>query len=216
MDFAIARRNMVENQVRPNHVTDTRVLDTLAEVPREAFLPKERQGVAYVDEDVPLGNGRYLMEPMILARLVQAAEIKSSDVALVVGCASGYAAAVVAKLAVTVVALESDRTLVRTATETLARLGVDTAAVVEGPLAEGYARQAPYDVILIDGGVEELPRIMLEQLAEGGRLIAVTGPAGRGRGVRMLRTGSSFTRVELFDAGVPILADFAARPKFVF
>ena len=216
MDFVIARRNMVENQVRPNRVTDDRVLDAMAEIPREAFVPKARQGVAYVDDDVPLGSGRHLMEPMVLARLVQAAEIRANDVALVIGCATGYAATVVAKLAVTVVAVESDPALVAGATETLTRLGVDSVAVVEGPLAAGYAKQSPYDAILIDGAVDEIPRSIREQLAEGGRLVAVVGSEGRGRAIRILRIGASFTQVELFDAAVPLLPGFATRRRFVF
>ncbi len=216
MDYAAARRNMVENQVRPNRVTDPRVVSAIAEIPREAFVPKHLADIAYVDEALALGQGRYLMEPMVLARLLQAAEVDSSDVVLDIGCATGYAAAVLARLASIVVALESDPALAAAATETLSGLGIDTVTVVEGALERGYPKQAPYDVIFIDGSVSEFPPAIAEQLAEGGRMVAVIHGEPMGRGVLVTRHGGILSRREVFDAGTPLLPGFAAEAAFVF
>src|SRR5687768_14489225 len=138
MDYALARRNMVESQLRTNEVRDPELLRALAETPRELFLPAERRSVAYIDDDLWLSADRFLLEPMVLARLLQAAEIRRSDAALDVGCATGYSTAILAQLAGSVVALESDLDLARRAEETLARLAIDNATLVRAPLAGGY------------------------------------------------------------------------------
>src|SRR6185295_6883230 len=170
MDYAAARRNMVESQLRPNKVTDPALLDALAAVPRESFVPASLRGVAYVDEDIPLGRGRFLMEPMILGRLLELAAVRPSDVALVVGAGVGYSAAVLARVASRVVALEADRELAQQTAPALRTLGAATVAVVEGALADGAPQLAPFDVVLFDGAVDHVPPAILEQLAEGGRL----------------------------------------------
>lgn len=216
-DFAAIRHNMVESQIRTNKVTDARVLAALEAVPRELFVPKRLQGVAYVDEDLAIAPGRYLMEPMVLARLLQAAEIESDDVVLDIGCATGYAAAVLARLAATVVAVESDPTLAEDATARLAELDVDNVAVVEGPLEQGYATQGPYDAIVLEGGVDAVPETITGQLAEGGRLVAVvTGGSRVGKATLMLRVHGALSRRVLFDAATPLLPGFRIEPGFVF
>ncbi len=217
MDFSIARQSMVKSQIRPNQVNDPEVLAAMAELPREAFLPKALQGVAYVDEDLPLGNGRYMMEPCVLARLVQAATVKASDVALVIGCTTGYSAAVLSRLASAVVAVESDAKLLQAATNTLAELGIDTVAVMQGDLKEGCPKQAPFDVILCDGAVCEIPDAFFEQMADGGRLVAaVRKNQVVGRAVLVVRKGDVFARRELVDATIPWLPGFEPAPGFVF
>ncbi len=216
MDFAAARHNMVENQIRPNRVTDPRVLSAMAELPREAFVPKALQSIAYVDEDIAIGEGRYLMEPMVLALLLQAADVRSTDVVLDIGCGTGYAAAVLARMASTVVTLESDAGLAVRATETLAELEIDTVAVVEGRLEKGYPKQAPYDVIFFGGAVSEVPPVITEQLADGGRLAAVIAGDGPGKGTLFTRYGGAVSRREMFDAGTPFLPGFAPSPTFTF
>lgn len=219
MDYAAARHNMVDNQIRTNRVIDTAVLDAMLLVPRELFVPKQMRGIAYVDEDLELGNGRYLTEPLVLARLLQLAEVRPSDVALVVGCGTGYAAAVLARMASTVVALESDPDLATRAGGLLSELGADNVAVVTGPLKDGYAGQGPYDVILIDGGVQEIPPGLCNQLTEGGRLVAIVmgeNRLGMGRGTLVTRIGATFARREAFDAGTPLLPGFARDHGFVF
>lgn len=217
MDFDAARRHMVDSQLITNRVTDPRLVQVMETLPREKFLPEERRELAYVDEDVPLGDGRHLTEPMVIARMIQALEPSEGGVALVVGCGTGYATAVLGKLVSTVVALESDHGLAAKAQATLADLGIDNAAVVEGPLKEGYAKQAPYDMILIDGGVPEVPKAILAQLAEGGRLATVEKPDGRvGRLVRYLCYNGAVSKLDVFDASVPALPGFEREQSFVF
>ena len=216
-DFAAARHNMVEGQIRTNKVTDPALLDALASLPREQFLPAERRSAAYVDEDLRLAGDRYIMEPMVLARLLQAAEPTRTDVALDVGCGTGYATALLARLTATAIGLESDAALARTATEMLARLAVGNAIVVEGKLADGCAKHGPYDVILVNGAVAEFPPALVEQLAEGGRLVGVRRPgSGPGAAVLMLKRHGAVAGRTLFEAANPYLAGFAPKPRFVF
>lgn len=216
MDFAAARRNMIDSQLRPNKVTDQAVLDALAGVPRELFVPEALRGVAYVDEDIPLGNCRFLMEPMILARLLQMAAIRSSDSVLVVGAGIGYSAAVAGRLAQRVVAVEADHALAARAAALLKALGVANAAVVEGHPADGAPRWAPFEVILFDGSVGVVPPAIADQLAEGGRLVAVVTEAAVGRALLMTRAAGVLSRRVAFDAAVPPLPGFEAAPAFVF
>jgi len=216
MDFDAARLNMVNGQLLTNRVTDERLVSVIGELPREAFLPEGRQALAYCDEDVAIGDGRYLMEPMVLAQLIQEARPAESDVALVIGCASGYAAAVLGRLVSTVVALESDAKLAQRASDNLASLGIDNVAVVEGALEAGYAKQGPYDVIFIDGGVAKVPDSVCDQLAEGGRLVAVERSGAIGRGVIVGCFQGHVTRRECFDAAVPVLPGFEAPAEFAF
>lgn len=212
-----ARLNMVEGQLKPNKVASPAILDAMGAVPREAFVPKAMRGIAYVDEDIAIGNGRYLMEPMVLGRLIETAQIEPDDIVLVIGCGTGYSAAVLARLANTVVAIEGDSDLAQQAGETLAHLGVDNAVVIEAPLTAGYAEQAPYQAILIEGAVAEVPRQILSQLGDGGRLTAVVSPDGRlGRATLFQRIGPTVSHREVFDASVPLLPSFEPVPEFQF
>lgn len=216
-DFAAARLNMVESQIRTNKVTDPRIVAAFEAVAREAFVGEDKRGIAYIDEDLEVISGRYLMEPMVLARLLQAAAPQADDMALDVGCATGYSTAVLARLVQTVVGLESDRSLMDMANRTLNALDVDNAVVVEGTLAAGYQKQAPYDVIVFQGAVSEVPVGIKRQLADGGRLAAVViDTTGLGRGMLIQRTGDSFSGRTLFDASTPVLPGLARQPGFVF
>ena len=212
--FEIARKMMVDCQIRPSKVTDQNVLDAFLTVPREAFVSKHQQAVAYIDEDLPLSNGRNLMEPMVLARLVQALEIRAGDNVLIVGAASGYGSAIIAHLAGSVIAVETRAQHV----ETLVAHGIDNAAVVKSRLVDGYADEGPYDQILVEGGVETMPNSLLQQLAPKGRLAAVYRPHDAPIGVASLwtRSGNGFTRKALFDACVPNLDEFNKKPEFTF
>ncbi|HCX67722.1 protein-L-isoaspartate O-methyltransferase [Parvibaculum sp.] len=218
-DFAAARHNMVESQVRVNSVTDERVIDALAAVPRERFVPTARQGIAYMDEDVKIADGtppRFLMEPRVFAKLVQLAEIGADDLVLDVGCGSGYSTAVLSRVAGTVVALECDEALAAQAGATLSDLSVDNAVVVTGALPEGYAKQAPYDVIFINGMVSSVPESLQKQLREDGRLVCVLGDGVSGRARLYVRSGDSFSGRDAFDANVRFLPGFEPVESFVF
>lgn len=216
MDFAAARHNMVESQIRPNRVTNAKLIEAIAKLPREAFAPKQLRGIAYVDEAVPLGEGRFLMEPMILARLIQAAAPAPGDLALVIGCGTGYDAAVLSHLVGAVVALESDPGLAQQATQTLSGLGIDTVAVVTDSLDKGCPDQAPFDVIMFDGAVPEIPETITSQLAEGGRLVAVIAGSRIGKAMLMTRRRGVLSSREMFDAGTPMLPGFERKSAFVF
>ncbi len=217
VDFAAARWNMVESQLRTNKVTDLRVLDAFENVPRELFVPEPLRGIAYIDEDVALGGGRFVMEPRVLARLLQAAQPGPEDMALDLGCGSGYATAILSRLVATVVALEDDAALAEAANGTLDALEIDNAVVVEGRLAAGYPKLAPYNVILLGGAVAEIPTAIADQLAEDGRLVTVVsaGP-GLGRATLMRRDGGVISSRVLYDASLPVLPGFEAEPGFVF
>lgn len=217
MDYAAARLNMVENQIRTNNVIDPAVTRALAEIPREIFVPKPMRGFAYVDDDLDVGGGRFIIEPLILARLVSGAGIKPDDVVLNIGDATGYATAVLSRLAQTVVTLECDGEWAGRAGQTLNDLGVDNAAVVQGALELGFGAQAPYDVIVFSGAVTEIPQAICRQLTDGGRLVAVVEAVpGVGKGTLVVRVGDTFGRRILFDAATPLLPGFVPKPKFVF
>jgi len=216
-DYAAARRNMVDSQLRTNRVTDEALLAAMGEIPRERFVPPALAGVAYVDEDLALGGGRYLMEPMVLARMIQAAEIQPSDAVLDVGCATGYSSAVASRLAAMVIGLESDSRLAKAATDNLAALRIDNAVIVSGDMRAGHPRQAPYDVILLQGAISEIPAQIAAQLAEEGRLVAVLAPPGAtGRATLSLKTGGIVSHRDLFDAATPPLPGFELAPGFSF
>lgn len=216
-DFTAARLNMVEGQIRPNKVTDPRLIEAFLAVPREVFVPKDRRGIAYVDEDLAVAPGRFLMEPMVLARLLQEARIGDQDVVLNIGCATGYSAAVIGRMAATVVALEADAGLAAEATRALQETTADNAIVMQGPLAAGWAAQAPYDVIILDGAVPEVPAALLEQLSDGGRLVGViTGTGNMGQARLYKKIGGIVSSRTLFDAAIRPLPGFALKPAFEF
>ena len=216
--FETARKMMVDCQIRPSKVTSQSVLDAFSTVPREAFVGKAQRAIAYVDEDLPLPGGRCLMEAMVLARLVQALDLKPDDNVLVVGAASGYGTAIIAHLAGSVIAVETRAQLVEKAQETLVAHGIDNAAVIKSRLVDGYADEGPYDRILIEGGIEMVPQSLLEQLAPSGKLAAIYRPHNAPMGVASLwtRSGADFARKPLFDACVPNLDEFNTKPEFVF
>lgn len=215
-DYAAARLHMVQSQILPNNASDPRVAEALQRVPRELFVPARLNTVAYLDEDIEVAPGRYLMEPLVYARLLQAAAVETADVVLDVGCTSGYSAAVLADLAASVVALESDAELAARASQTLADLGADNALVVEGDLAAGIADQGPYDVIILNGAVTAVPEALTGQLAEGGRLAAVVEVNGVGR-IRLLRRqNGNVSGHDICDAQVPALPGFAPKAGFSF
>ncbi len=217
VDYAAARRNMVACQIRTNRVTDERLIDAMAEIPRERFVPRARHGVAYVDEDIEIAPGRYIMEPMVLARLVQEAHITADDVALDVGCGTGYASAVMARLAGTVISLENDGSLAEQAGVVLSHVGADNAIVVTGPHDAGYARQAPYDVILVGGAIDHLPEALADQLAEAGRIVGILcKPGAVGQATLWARHRGALSSRRLFEASIPPLPGIAQPETFVF
>jgi protein-L-isoaspartate(D-aspartate) O-methyltransferase len=216
-EFGATRTHMIESQLRPGKVIDARVLGAFAGIRRELFVPEHLRAVAYVDEDLPLGRGRYLMEPMVAARLLQAAAIERTDTVLIIGAGTGCEAALAAALARSVVALEEEPELARHAREALVEHSIASVSVVEGPVSQGYRPRAPYDAMLFCGAVAEVPSEIDSQLAEGGRLLAVVKSTnGIGRAILRTRTGGVMAQRVLFDAATPFLPGFLPKPAFVF
>lgn len=216
--FTKARKTMVESQLRPNRVIDERVIAAFSSVEREAFVPKSLREIAYIDEDIKLAGGRCVMEPMVLARLVQALNMEQRDTLLVVGCGTGYAAAICSMLVNSVIAVESRTNLVSRAEQILADMEIGNVAVVKNRLADGFPAEAPFDAILVEGAIETEPTKLLQQLAPGGVLAAVWRPAGTLSGEASIWQASRdrFVRTPLFTAQIPGFDEFREKPKFVF
>lgn len=213
-DPAEARRRMVENQLKPNRITDRRLLAAMATVPRELFVPPTLRSVAYVDEDLPLGDGRFLIEPLALAKLVQAARIGPEDVVLVIGDATGYAGAVVARLAATVIVLVAEAQEARALDQLVPQVGADNLVVQVGDPRSGLPSQAPFDVILVVGAVRRVPPPLLDQLGAGGRLVTVLADGRPGEVTVFERTAHGIGRRAVDDAMVPELVELRPPPVF--
>jgi len=221
--YQVQRANMVDSQLRTNDVTDHRILRAMMDIPREKFVPDDKQGLAYMDQDILVdrdadGVERYMMSPMTIAKLAQLAGIGNKDMVLIVGCASGYIAALMASLADSVICLECDDGMGESAANRLEELGCDNAATVSGRLQDGYSKEGPYDVIFINGSVEVIPQSLFDQLKDGGRLVAVQlTSAGVGKAHLFRKIGDDIgeNRVS-FDASAPPLPGFARERSFVF
>ena len=228
--FTIARQKMVDGQVRPSDVTDSRIIDAMLAVPREAFVPPGQQAMAYLDIDLDVSAGlsetglsetrlsekRYLIKPVVTAKMLQAAEIRDTDNVLVVGCATGYSAAIVAKLAAQVTATEGDASLATKAKDVLARLGFVNVTVRAAAAAEGDAANAPYDVIVLNGATEDTPVGLYRQLKDGGRLVCVFAMMQPPRAMVVTHSHGDFGTRALFDAAVPVLPGLGRLPAFIF
>jgi protein-L-isoaspartate(D-aspartate) O-methyltransferase len=218
--FSTARQNMVDSQVRCSDVTDIRIIDAMLAVPREAFVPAGQRALAYLDLDLDVSDGapvkRFLIKPAVMAKMLQAAEIGETDSVLVVGCASGYAAAVVARLAARVVATEGDSSLAAAARETLGQAEASHVTVQAAEPADGDSAGAPYDVIILNGATEIVPEPLYRQLREGGRLVGVFAMIKPPRATIVTHSHGDFGSRPLFDAVAPILPGLERRPAFVF
>jgi len=222
--ISAARQKMVDGQVRPSDVTDVRIIDAMLAVPREAFVPENKRALAYLDLDLDVSEGgqgqgqakRFLIKPVVLAKMLQAAEIKQTDRVLVVGCATGYAAAVVAQFVGQVTATESDAALAAKATAVLAQNGCGNVAVRTAVAADGNPADAPYDVILLNGATETVPERLYGQLRDGGRLVGVFAMSQPQRATLVTRSHGDFGYRALFDAAAPVLPGMERLPAFVF
>lgn len=218
--FSTARQNMVDCQVRPSDVTDVPIIDAMLDVPREAFVPQNQRALAYLDLDLDVSDGasvkRFLIKPAVLARMLQAAEIKATDTVLVVGSATGYAAAVVAKIAGQVTATESDSSLAAKAGTALAGLGLGAVTVRVAAAADGDQAAAPYDVIVLNGATEIIPEGLFRQLKSGGRLVGVFATTLPPRATIVTHSHDDFGHRALFDAVAPVLPGLERVPAFVF
>jgi protein-L-isoaspartate(D-aspartate) O-methyltransferase len=219
VDFAQARRMMVDSQLRTFDVNDIPLLDVMGSIPRERFVLPGREDLAYIDQDVPVNQGperRFMLSAMIQGRLIQALEIRPGTRALDVACGLGYSSAILSELGAAVVSVESDEALVAGARERLAAVGIAGVQVVCGSLDQGYPDAAPYDAILVNGSLDQRPETLLAQLDDGGRLVCVQGRGRSAKATLYVRAGDSFGARSLFDAVAPTLSAFKADAGFVF
>jgi protein-L-isoaspartate(D-aspartate) O-methyltransferase len=218
--FSTARQKMVDGQVRTSDVTDARIIDAMFAVPRESFVPTNQQALAYLDLDLDVSDSgsarRFLIKPAVTAKLLQAAEIVDTDNVLVVGCATGYVAALVARLAAHVTATEGDSALAERAKRILGLLGVGNVVVKAAAAADGDPANAPYDVIVLNGATEVAPTGIYQQLKEGGRLVGVFALSRQARATIVTHSHQDFGDRALFDAAAPVLPGLERVPAFVF
>jgi protein-L-isoaspartate(D-aspartate) O-methyltransferase len=208
-----ARLHMIDSQIRPSDVTDPRILAAFAAVARERFVPRAALALAYADVPVEVAPGRFMLEPRCFAKLLQLAQITADDRILDVGCATGYSAAVLARLGGKVIALEQDADLLRIASDGLSTTDV---TLVQGGLIEGARAEGPFDVIVVEGAIEQSPDTLLAQLAEGGRLVAVMNDGPQGKATIFLKEHGRIGRRAVFDAAAPVLAGFKKAMGFIF
>ena len=223
--YEAQRHAMVESQIRPNEVTDTALLGALRTIPRERFVPAAFKSFAYMDEGIEVfpaseaAPARFLLAPMVQARLIQLAEIEPQDKVLDVGCTTGYSTAVLAEIAASVVGLEPEPELAKAARANLGGLKLTDAEIVSTDLKDGWAAQAPYDVIVLEGSVPEVPASLLSQLKEGGRLVAVVTRAPnmrQGKAYLFTRVDGEASGIVHFDAGASPLPGLVPEPVFTF
>ncbi len=219
-DFSTARQKMVDGQVRPSDVTDSRIIDAMLAIPREAFVPEAQRSLAYLDLDIDVSAGgpakRFLLRPAVTAKLLQAADIKETDDVLVAGCASGYVAALAARLARRVTATECDSALAATAKAALDTLSLGNVTVKTAAVTEGDSANAPFDVIFLNGATEIVPEGLYRQLREGGRLVGIFALAGPQRATIVTASHGDFGHRALFDAAIPVLPGLKRPAAFVF
>ena len=217
MDFTKMRQIMVDSQIRPNDVTEPEIVSAFLRVPREAFVPKPEQSIAYAEYEIETSEGRALWTPRDFGKMISELEPEPSDIALVIGAGAGYETALLARLVETVIALEDDEALVDEMTTRFGSLGIDRAVAVQGDLKKGLPDQGPFDIILVCGMIEEAPEVWFNQLSEGGRL-GVPVPVGRdlGRGRVYTKSGDIVSYRDAFDACPPRLPGFRKKPSFSF
>ena len=214
-DFTSARQHMVDSQIRTSDVTDIDVLRAFRAIPRERFVPKSKQALAYSDSHIATDDDRTLISPRDFSKLVMAAEITPSDVVLDVACGRGYSSAILAHLADTVVGLEDTEERVNRATSELTNADINNAAVVQGSLIAGAPEHGPFNVIVINGAVNAVPEALLKQLAHQGRLVTIVKDGAVGRATVYTRSGDAVGERVIFDSNVPLLKEFTRAPEFV-
>ena len=213
-DFAARRRMMVDTQIRPSDVTKFPIIEAMLNVPREVFVPDARREAAYCGDNIEIARSRVLLEPRTLAKMLDALDVQANELVLDVGCGYGYSSAVVARMAQAVIALEEDESIAAETQSLLSDVGADNAILHSGPLAEGAAEHGPYDVILVQGGVAELPQALEEQLKDGGRIACLFMDGALGAVRIGYKSGGSLSWRFEFNAGAPVLPGFGKQPVF--
>ncbi len=218
-DFSQARTNMVDGQIHTAGVVDPRILQAFETIPRELFVPEKSQSIAYTDEDIEIGQGRFLLEPITHAKMIQAVQPKKSDIVLDIGIGAGYSSAILSPMVTTIIALETNKRQIDKASRLWNKIGACNIALIEGKLENGVPDQAPYSLIVINGAVSEVPETVLNQMETNGRLITIVKKPGQpiGRATLFMKSKSgTISSKPLFDAAVPFLKGFEPKPQFEF
>lgn len=213
-DFAARRTTMVDTQIRPSDVTKFPIIDAMLKTRREAFVPAEKAEAAYIDDIIDLGEGRFVLDPRTFARMLDALDIQVTDMVLDLGCGLGYSAAVLSHMAEAVIAVEMDASLVSEAEAALAQEGILNVAVFEGQLVDGAPKQAPFDVIILEGSVQHVPETITDQLADGGRIAAIWDDVGQGQIRVGYKIDGRITWRFVANAGAPILPGLEKHNAF--
>ena len=218
MNYELARKNMVENQIRANKVTDTKIIDAFSNVEREIFVPESYREISYNDEDIRLTRNRFMMKPMILARLFQSLSLKGNESILHIGSNSGYASAILSQLCHAVISIESDKKLYEKSINIFSEIGFDNVVPLHGPMEVGVPKESPFDVIFIEGALEEKPKALFDQLNNNGKLVVVLKPSNVniGKANLFFKLNNEIGNIILFDAQVTKLSIFKSKPKFNF
>ncbi len=218
INFSKLRKQMIDTQIRPNKVIDEEIIRAFNKVPKELFVSKALQEIAYIDEDVQLSSGRHIMEAMVMSRLIQSLKLKKSDNVLIIGAATGYSAAIFSHLVTSVIAIETRANLVEKAQQNVVDLEIGNVAVIKNRLQDGFEAEAPYDIIFIDGAIQNLPQNLSKQLVDQGKLGSIFRSADTNVGEASIwfPSNGGFIRKSLFSAQVPVLEEFKSKSKFVF
>ena len=216
MDYTAAREAMVDCQIRPNDVTKYPIIAAFLSVPREHYVPREKAAIAYVGSNLPLGSNRVLLEPRTMAKMLDALDLTQDDLVLDIASASGYSSAIIAQMAQAVVGLESDAQLIEQSSQTIIDQEIYNAIIIKGAVENGAQKHGPYDAMIVQGGIEQFPDTLHQQLKDGGRVVAIfqNGPLGQCR--IGIKSNGQITWRNLFDASAPLLPEFAKKPEFCF
>lgn len=214
IDFNQARNNMVEGQIRPNRITQAALIEAMRTLPREIFVPEDQKPFAYIDQNIPVGDGRVLLSPLTLATLLQAADIREDDSALVIACGTGYLSSIVGKLAGSVIAIDDNPNLTEIAEKNIKDAEILNVSFHNGPLRNGYPKHGPYSLIIIEGAIQMLPEKIAEQLEENGRIITILNENNRSNLVLYRKIGGTISNMPIYSMQAPLISDFTKRQEF--
>ena len=218
MDFELARKKMVENQIRANKVTDISIIDAFNYVRREKFVPDSLKAISYIDEDIQLSRNRFMMKPMILARLFQSLSLQGNENILHIGSNTGYSSAILSRICSSVICIESDKKLFETSVNVFSEMGFDNVIPLHGLMEHGVIKEAPFDIIFIEGSIEIEPKTLFGQLNDNGKLIVIIRPENMkiGKAKLFFKKNNEIGIENLFDAQVSKLSIFKSNSKFLF
>ena len=216
MDTYLENKNMIDGQVKPLSNIEPSILEALYNIDRKDYIPENFRDFSYSEKNVYIGNGRYLPKPAITAKLLSALKVETLETVLIIGSGTGYSAAITSKIAETVICIEEDQDLITFSESIASSNSMNNIVFIKNKLSKGYIDQGPYSCILIEGGVEEVPNIILDQIAEGGKLVTVIMQNDTGSAIKYSRKNNQIISQFLFSIEAPLLKSFEKAKKFKF